>query len=281
MSTLAQRITELWSSSTPSVKVELVVLAVGIATLVVTAIAAIPGFLNYFLDTSTARKPARLFVRPFGTEASDLVVVVPFAEGTGYGIPFVIDIVNDGEKSAKNVSVELELSDDLYLHGIGRTPDKISKARKLELAADLSQNKNIARVYWGLPDIAPKSRARLSDFVYVKTPTVGDSTTKATSRDGVPVEVSWRALWSYWVRITVTADDLAPVLLKASIAFLKGRGTTIEEDQLETLLDPDRQPRVTEWTLVGFETFTERTDLGLPLMEGDINSLALARLMVP
>jgi hypothetical protein len=209
---------------------------------------------------------------------TSLIFLLPFEKGVVYSIPLLFTVSNVGGRSAKNVRVLLELAEELYVSGIERTPDKVSKVLNVDVVADVGRNKHLARVLVALPDIPPRSAVSFNDFVFVRKPTVADVSVTETTRDGVPVRVEARVDYSYSLNLAVQAEDQRPVTLEASFAFREGGVEMVsQEHALSLMMSPNYRPSGNPWALVGFERFVDREDGQINIMDGNSESMKILR----
>lgn len=190
------------------------------------------------------------------------------------GEPSLTWCINSGSQC----SVLLELAEELYVSGIERTPDKVSKVLNVEVVADVGHNKHLARVLVALPDVPPRSAVSFNDFVFVRKLTVADVSVTETTRDGVPVRVEARIDYSYSLNLAAQAEDLNPVILDASLAFREGGVEMVSQEYaLSLMMSPNYRPCGKPWALVGFERFVDREDGQLNIMEGSSESMKMLR----
>jgi hypothetical protein len=240
-------------------------------TVTIAATGVYIGYRNWQLNR---RRPS-LSAFAFGEGvASSLFVCLPFKKGLVFAVPFRIGVTNNGQKSGKNVSCTLEVSDHAYNHELPRSPDKVSKARKVDVVADTTHNRHVAQVLYNLGDIPPGVTLSIDDFVFTDRETVFDHDVAATTRDGAAVTVSVKTIYSLPLTFSIVGEDIQPIKLQVDIQFRTETdggfdGSIANENALLK-----KSPRPTQdVTFIRFDDFTMKPlNAELTIAEGVLSS---------
>lgn len=237
----------------------------GIIPIALTCLGVYLAARNYRLNKRNAAKVPELTMYAFRPDIRPTIYVVfPYDGETIFATPIQFVVGNAGTRSAKGVKVFFEVSDSFYLHNISRQPDRIATAQRIEIASDEGRNEHVARVYYGLSDISPRTAVQVSDVVFSNAPTVRSFSVPVVTKDNVQAVVEGKYVYGIPVTSHVLADDIAPIAFNLTYHFRQGSWDELEKVAKEEseLIQAGSQTRETEEiTIIAFKNFSARPDV--------------------
>jgi hypothetical protein len=182
----------------------------------------------YFTARNYYRRPT-LNITILGQNVlPDIYFALPFAENTLFAIPLTVIISNTGNKTAKNVTIVIELPDSLYRHYFERSPDKVSVMRRVQIVADANSKTYVARAYYVIPEIHPHTATDIQDHIFATKDSIIESSFDVTTKDGIPITVPYKVYYSFKLKVDVIGDDIAPRKIECKISLRQGDFNNVE-----------------------------------------------------
>lgn len=188
---------------------------------------SILSYKNYRLNKKNATKKPNLTLNIYDSESrrnvnfkTDYFIVAGnLSPERILRMPLIITLRNNGDKTAKNITMEMNYSKRLRGGGLAIAeiaPRGFSK----ENSPKVFENRHFQTVRFEIDFLTPEQPFDICDSITIPEETRLEGEVSCVSRDGVPFKMDYQLCWANRIDFTVYQDDYPPISGSFAIRFI-------------------------------------------------------------
>ena len=143
--------------------------------------------------------------------------------------PLIITIKNTGNKSAKDISLNLRYLKDLRGGGLKFTKMKPGDKRSKKKFPEIHETSNFQIADFEIGTLKPQQKFIMKDIITPMNETSSKFDVDVVSKDGIPFIVSGEIIWRHNIDYTIYQEDFEPISGRIQISFVDTSDQTLEE----------------------------------------------------
>jgi len=208
-------------------------------------------------------------------DISTFILAVPLSKFI-WEIPFVVNILNVGDKAAEEVEIFFRTNKEFCYGGGGKATIGNLSVKNAKIC-DVHETGPFITVVSSLTNIHPKQHIAINFASSIRAGTIFPVETRVTSKDGVDLKVEWWIAYQFPLDLAVSQKELAPCSKRFNIQVIDTSDTDIIEffNKYNEVLERQREKTYTKSTFLkrikrNFQASSSREKIALISFEEQI-----------